>query len=122
MQSSSYWTVRKEGSGFLLSRQRSSALAETVNLSISSSAAPEWQAAISRILQRIRAGRFHSLPLTLGLRCMLGCWRGVHDIRCFGGLPRHSCHVVGVGDSLFLLIDLYNWAAYPISRHELETI
>jgi hypothetical protein len=114
--------VKKGESGYTLTRPRPSMFAETVSLHIPSSDASEWRAALSRIVQRIRAGRSHSLPVTLGLRCMLGCWRGVQRVRCFGGLPRHSCHVVGVGDSLFLLVDLHSWAAYPISHHELESI
>ena len=121
MKPSSHWTVKKETSGYTLIRPRPSMFTETVSLHIPSSAASQWRAALSRILQRIRSGRSHSLRITLGLRCMLGCWRGVHRIRCYGGLP-DSCHVVGVGDSLFLLVDLGDPAAYPISSYELESI
>ena len=114
--------MKKETAGYTLTRARPSMFAETVRLHIPSSDASEWRAALSRIVQRIRAGRSHSLRVTLGLRCLLGCWREVQHIRCFGGLPRHSCHIVGVGDSLFLLVDLHSWAAYRISHHELESI
>ena len=121
MHSSSHWTVKKEAAGYALTRPRPSMFAETVILHIPSAAALEWRAAFSRILHRIQTGRFRSLRVTLGLRCMLGSWRGVHRIRCYGGLP-DSCHVLGVGDSLFLFVDLGDRAAYPISSYELESI
>jgi hypothetical protein len=89
-------------------------------LHIRSYDASRWRAAFSRILQRIRAGRSHSLRVTLGLRCVLGCWRGVPRVRCYGGLPR-SWHVVGVRDSLFLLLVSGELAAYPITSYELES-
>jgi hypothetical protein len=121
MHSSSHWTVKKQASGYTLTRPRPSMFAETVNLHIASAAASEWRAAFSKILQRIHVGRFRSLRITLGLRCMLGCWRGVQRIRCYGGLP-DSCHVLAVGDSLFLFVDVGDPAAYPISSDELESI
>ena len=122
MRSPAQWTLKKDDKGYTLLRPRQSVFSETVRLRIASSAAAEWHAALTRIVERIRTGRSRSLAPTLAIRCMLGRWRGAQSIRCFGGLPRHSCHVVGVDDSLYLLVELYNWAAYPISLHELESI
>jgi hypothetical protein len=114
--------VKKERAGYTLSRPQPSIFAETLSLHIPSSAAAEWRTALSRIEKRVRTGQFHLRPATLSLRLVLGCRRGARQVRCFGGMPRRSCHVVGVGDSLFLLVELRGWVAYPISHHELESI
>jgi len=121
MNSSGQWTVKQETAGYTLTRPRPSVFAETVSLHIPSSSVSAWRAAFTRIHRRIRAGRSHSLRVTFGLRCMLGCWRGVQRIQCYGGLPG-SWHVVGVRDSLFLLLASGDRAAYPISSYELESI
>lgn len=113
--------MKKEAAGYTLTRPRPSVFDVTVRLYIPASSVSVWRAAFARIHRRIRAGRSHSLRITLGLRCMLGCWRGVQRIRCYGGLPG-SWHVVGVRDSLFLLLASGDGAAYPISSYELESI
>src|SRR5262245_1730037 len=121
MHTPTQWILKKEDAGYILSRPRPSIFSEAVAVHIPSSAVAQWRRTLSRVSERIRAGRFHPLPVTLGLRCVLGCWRSIGHVQCFGGL-RRSFHIVGVGDSLFLLLVSGDLAAYPILRHELESI
>jgi hypothetical protein len=52
---------------------------------------------------------------------MLGCWRGVQSVRYYGGLPR-AWHILGVEDSISMLITAGDGGAYSISGQELEAI
>jgi|ERR1043166_4959897 hypothetical protein len=117
------WNVKKEQAGFRLVRPRPSVLAATVSIYIAASEAGRWRASVTTILQRVRKGRFHALPLSLALRCMLGCWRrSVREVRYLGRLGRRSHHVVSLGGSMYLVTTLGDPAAFPISQNELEKI
>lgn len=53
----------------------------------------------------------------------MGCWQfGVRSVHYFGSVRGLSYHVVGIDDSLYLLADVHDLAAFPILREELETI
>src|SRR5262245_53984789 len=103
------WKIQKTAEGVLLLSKRPSPLQETVTFRIDAADIPKWRAALKRLAQRLTSGRSHPVSLTLGLRCMLGCWRRDSRARYFGGVPSRSCHVVGVDERLYLVADLYNW-------------
>jgi hypothetical protein len=117
------WTIEKTGKGVSLVSGRPSAFQDTVILDIGTADIPKWRLGLRNVLHRLSAGHSHRLRVTLPLRLMLGHWRPhPHNLNYYGGVPSRSCHIVAVGDTLHLLVRLYSWAAYPISRHDLEHI
>ena len=116
------WMLKKDSAGFTLLRPRPFIFTQAVSIHIPKSEAQRWRLSFTKILQRVKGERFHNLPLSLSLRCMIGCWRsGVRSIRYFGGVRGLPYHVIGAGDSLYLLAGVHDWAA-PMSQYELETI
>jgi hypothetical protein len=109
--------------GFTLERPRPSVLGTGALLQIPTTDVPRWRTALNKILRRYNGSIRHTVPLSLARRCTLGCWeRSIKRISYFGKVPYRASHVVGVGDRLYLLLDGYDWAGYPISREELEQI
>lgn len=117
------WTLEEGGSGLILSRPRPSIFSDKISFSVPATEVPLWRSPLPRIAGRVRHGHFRTLPLSFSLRCLLGVWRrNVTHARYYGGLPRSSCHLVGLGASLYLLMDSYAWGAYPVSSDELQSM
>ena len=115
------WTVQKGPTGYSLSRLRPHIMAETVTFTVPTAAARRWSLALHKVLQRLDHRRCHWIPLSFSLRLMTGCWRrDIRQVGYYGAVPRQSLHIICVGDALYLLANVYNWAAYPISREDIE--
>jgi hypothetical protein len=115
--------LKKDSAGFTLLRPRPFVFTQAVSIHIPESEAQRWRLSFTKILQRVKDRRFHTLPLSWGLRCIIGCWQfSVRTVRYFGGVRGLPYHVIGVSDSLYLLAGIHEWAAFPMSRNELETI
>ena len=123
MSHPSQWNVLTGPRGVTLARPRPHVLGTGVLLHIPTTDVPRWRLALNKILRRYNSSICHTVPLSLARRCMLGCWkRSIKRISYFGKVPHRASHVVGVGGRLYLLLDGYDWAGYPISREELEQI
>jgi hypothetical protein len=116
------WEVQTVHPGFTWTYRPVSKFANTLTLDIPPSAVSDWSAALGKVVRRLEAVRFRSIPLMLGMRCLLGCWGNARRIQCFGRLPKQKCHIIGVEESLFLIVEMDGWSSYPISRHDLKEI
>jgi hypothetical protein len=122
MDKAGSWQLLKGPKGFTILRPRSHMLQETFAVQIPTNQVPRWRLKLTRILARYQSPIRHTLPMSLGLRMVTGCWdRSAKRIGYLGSLPVQN-HLIIVGPQLYFLDNLADRAAYPISLGDLKHI
>jgi hypothetical protein len=122
MDKVSSWQLLKGPKGFTIMRPRSHMLQETFAVQIPTNQVPRWRLKLTKILGRHQSSIRHTLPMSLGLRMVTGCWNGkAKRVGYLGSLPGQN-HLIMVGPQLYFLVNLGDMAAYPISLGDLKHI
>jgi hypothetical protein len=122
MDKTGSWQLLKGPKGFTILRPRSHVLGETFAVQIPIDEVPRWRSKMSKILLRHQSRIRHSVPMSLGLRMVTGCWnRSAKLVGYLGTLPGRN-HLIMVGPRLYFLANLGDMSAYPIALGDLKHI
>ncbi len=123
MSATRQWTITKEPTGFRLISPRRNLFVAGISIYLTEREAQQCRASLTSILKRLQRNHFHTWPLTIGLRLIHGFWqRSIKEIHFFGRVGKKSCHVVRLGDGIYLLNFTGDQHAHPISQNDLEKI
>lgn len=117
------WKLKRTRKGVRISRPSHNFMTETVTIDISTVATNRWARGLRKVVQRFERSHVRRIPLSRSLRTMTGVrGKGITHANYYGSVPQQSFHIIGIGETLFVVADLYNWTAIPISIDDLRGI
>jgi hypothetical protein len=122
MHKAGSWQLLRGPKGFTILRPRSHVLGETFAVQLPTNEVPRWRSKMSKILLRYHNRICHTVPMSLGLRMVTGCWnRSAKRVGYLGTLPGQN-HLIIVGPQLYFLAKLGDMSAYSIGLGDLKHI